>query len=278
MTAEEIKNEEKEMDTYYQEWEKSHKRGRISGGLLVITAGSLFLAREMGVMIPDWVFTWKTLLVAIGLHALVKHGFRRFFWVPFIVVGTVFLICQDFVPGTEVTKYLWPLAIIIIGLFIVFKPRKRCKPGAWHNDHWKHHRRWKQYEGWKGENNKRFQYSEESASPEDYVNARIIFSGVKKNIISKDFKGGDIEIVFGGAEINLSQADIQQKAEIQISQVFGGIKLIVPPHWKIQSELETIMAGMEDKRYTQNNVVSDDDKILVLKGSIVFGGIEIKSY
>jgi hypothetical protein len=275
MTTEEIKQEEDMM----KEWEKTHRRGRIMGGLLVITAGSLFLAREMGEAIPQWVFSWKMLLIAIGLHVAVKHRFRKFFWLPFVLVGSIFLITQDLAPQLAMSKYLWPAAIILIGLAIIFKPRNKCNPHHYHR--WKRHQ-WK-HRNWndhteKHWEQKRFQYSEEAGTPEDYINADIVFSGVKKNIISKDFKGGKINVVFGGAEINLSQSDIQGKAEIEISQVFAGIKLIVPANWKIKSELETIMAGLEDKRNVQNDVVGESDKILVLKGSIVFGGIEIKSY
>lgn len=275
MTTEESKNEQDMM----KEWEKTHRRGRIMGGLLVITAGSLFLAREMGEAIPEWVFSWKMLLIAIGLHIAVKHSFRRFFWLPFVLVGSIFLITQDIAPELSMSKYLWPAAIIMIGIAIIFKPRKKCNPyqyNRWKKQQWKHCN-WDECKEKNGEQ-KHFQYSKEAGSPEDYINADIIFSGVKKNIISKDFKGGKINIVFGGAELNLSQSDIQGKAEIEISQVFGGFKLIVPANWKIKSELETIMSGLEDKRNVRNDVVSETDKVLVLKGSVVFGGIEIKSY
>ncbi len=276
MTTEEIKQE----DDMMKEWEKTHRRGRIIGSLLIITAGSLFMAKEAGALIPEWVFTWKMLLIAIGVHVALKHSFRKFFWLPLVLVGGVFLITQDIAPELAMSKYLWPAAIILVGLLMLFKPRKKC--GPYHNYHrWKRHqwkhRNWEEHKE-KHWEQKRFQYSEEGGSPEDYIQADIVFSGVKKNIISKDFKGGKINVVFGGAEINLSQSDIQGRVEIEISQVFAGIKLIVPAHWKIKSEMETIMAGMEDKRNVRNDVVGDSDKILVLKGSIVFGGIEIKSY
>ena len=37
--------------------------------------------------------------------------------------------------------------------------------------------------------------------------------------------------MFGGAEINFMQADIQGRVELEVNQVFGGTKLIVPAHW-----------------------------------------------
>ncbi|MCX6180567.1 MAG: DUF5668 domain-containing protein [Bacteroidetes bacterium] len=267
MEDEEIKNEQDLM----KEWEKTHKRGRIIGGLLVITAGSLFLARETGTLIPEWVFSWKMLLIAMGVYVAIKHSFRKFFWLPLVLVGGVFLITQDLSPELSISKYLWPAAIILFGLMIIFKPRKNCPP----QHHWKQHN-WK----WHKENHKKqhFQCSEENDSPEDHIQNEIIFSGVKKNIISKDFKGGSVRIIFGGAEINLSKSDIIGKAEIKIDQVFGGLKLIVPANWKVKSEMSTIMASIEDKRNIHNDLTTESDKVLVLKGNVVFGGIEIKSY
>ncbi len=247
------------------EWERTQRRGRIMGGLLVMTAGFLFLGKVLGATIPTWVFTWKMLLIAIALQLAVKHAFRRFFWIPLMLVGLSFLIVQDLAPTLEASKFIWPVAIILLGLMVMLKPRKKCEP------HYKH---WKRYNNYKAQHCN----ADSEVSSEDALRTDIIFSGVKKNIISKDFKGGQIRIIFGGAEINLSQSDIIGSAEIDITQVFGGLKLVVPAHWKVKSEIVTVMAGIEDKRNIQKDFTTDRDKVLVLKGNIVFGGIEIKSY
>ena len=60
--------------------------------------------------------------------------------------------------------------------------------------------------------------------------------------------------------------------------MFGGVILIVPAHCQVKSELNVIMGGVEDKRNMQQNQVFPSDKILVLKGDVVMGGVEIKSY
>jgi hypothetical protein len=113
--------------------------------------------------------------------------------------------------------------------------------------------------------------------PEDMLDSVSIFGGVKKVVTSKNFKGGDIVCFMGGAEINLSQADIQGPATIELFQAFGGTKLVVPPHWEVKSEAIAIFAGIEDKRPPQPGVF-DPTKVLILKGTTIFGGIEIKSY
>ena len=101
---------------------------------------------------------------------------------------------------------------------------------------------------------------------------------VKRNIIAKDFKGGEVVTVFGGAELNLSQADINGKVTLEITQVFGGTKLVIPSHWEVRSELVNILGGIEDKRSMQQDFSTDPNKVLILTGTTVFGGITIESF
>ena len=114
-------------------------------------------------------------------------------------------------------------------------------------------------------------------SKEDYVDSTSIFGGAKKNIISKNFKGGDLVNIFGGTELDLTRADFTGTAELELTTIFGGTKLIVPSNWTIRSEAVTIFGGLEDKRNSQT--ISDSaEKVLVLRGTVLFGGIEIKSF
>jgi predicted membrane protein len=87
---------------------------------------------------------------------------------------------------------------------------------------------------------------------EDYLDTVAVFGGVRKNVTSKDFKGGEVVCVLGGAEINLSQSIINGQASLELVNVLGGTKLIVPPHWEIKSEVVAIFGGIEDKRIQQN--------------------------
>ena len=75
----------------------------------------------------------------------------------------------------------------------------------------------------------------------------------------------------------MAQADIKGTAILEITTVFGGTKLIVPSNWEVKSEAVTIFGGLEDKRNMQT-IINNSDKILVLKGTVLFGGIEIKSF
>jgi predicted membrane protein len=262
--------------------------GRVLGGIVLVGIGVVLFLEKMGYFFPDWVFTWKMLLVAIGVYVGARHLFRGFGWLIPIIIGLLFL-ADDFIPGFKIRPFIWPIVIVIIGLFMIFRP-KHMHRHQWRR-HWRHqgrtghHRFNPSYQGFGHHGFSQHQGGEcghfdkqfgNTTSSEDRLEEVYVFSGTKKNVISKDFKGGEVTCVFGGAEINLSQADIHGKVQLELNQVFGSTKLIVPPHWQVNVETVAFMGGIEDRRPETN--VTDPEKILILKGISVFGGIDISSY
>lgn len=265
MENQEVNKENEEM---WQRYEKGRTRGKIFGGLLVVVAGSLFLGKELGAEIPAWVLTWKTLLIAVGLLHAVKHGFTRMGWLIPVIVGAGFLLA-DLCPAIAIKPLLWPVLIILAGLFIMFKPRR--------DRH--HYRHWERWQRRHGEYHTRFSCDREGESiHEDTIDSTSFMGGVKKIVLSKNFKGGEIVNVFGGAEINLSQADFEGSCTLELTNVFGGTKLIVPANWEISSDLTSVLGSIEDKRPIQPKTDQGKSKVLILKGTTFLGGIDIRSY
>jgi len=110
---------------------------------------------------------------------------------------------------------------------------------------------------------------------EDFLTSSACFSGVKRTVISKDFKGGRISNVFGSTEIDLSNADINGVAVLDVSLAFGEVVITVPCGWRIDADLSQFMAVVEDNR---DNVyqTQSTDKVLLLKGSSTCGLVEIQ--
>jgi len=245
------------LDEYF--YRRHSRLGRAMAGIVVICIGAVLLARELGVIFPHWLFTWPMLLIAIGIFTGAKHQFCRGGWFVPIIVGCVFLI-DDIFPDVTIGPMIWPIIIIGIGLMMILRPHRR-KP--YHMHKW--HSHWREY-------------ANSFHSTEDKIESTSVFGGVKKNIISKDFKGGEIVCVFGGAEINLSQADINGRVSLEIVQIFGGTKLIVPSNWNVQSEIVAILGGIDDKRPIQKDMANNPEKILIIRGTSIFGGIDIECY
>jgi hypothetical protein len=232
------------------------RTGRVIAGLIVVAVGLIFFFREAGYYFPRWIFSWEMLWIGLGLFIGFRTSFKNFIWLPLVVIGSILLI-DDIFPYSDISDYLWPMVIIAVGLFIIFRPGK--KKINWQD--------------WDARN------SAMSAS-EDFLDSTVVFGGVKKNVISKNFRGGDVTSIFGGTDVNLMQADLNGKIVLDITNIFGGTKLIVPPHWKIETkDLVAIFGGIDDKRpQLSDTSMVDDNKVLVLDGTCLFGGIYIKSY
>jgi hypothetical protein len=226
---------------------RASNSGRALGGLVLIALGGVWLAHEMGLLIPDWVLSPFMIPIVIGIFMGARRMFRPGFWVIFVVFGLLLIGVNHYDLNKD---YFWPMAIILFGLWMVLKPRKMKR----------------EWDGWRTEPD----------SPDNMIDANSVFGGTKKKVLSKDFKGGEINTIFGGNDVDFSQADINGSAILEVNIVFGGTKLIVPAHWHVKSEADCVFGSVEDKRRDSNQAV--ENKTLVIKGSVVFGSIEIKSY
>ena len=280
---------------------RRHPGGRIWVPVLFVLTGIGLLLRQMNLGIPEWIFSWQILLIAVGIFVGLSHGFRGPGWLIMILVGTFFLMDQ-LIPGMDIHRFMWPAIIIVVGLVMLIRPKHPhwmdpgCQ-GRWKQrdiERWQRRRARRGYpdmQGFSGEpfgsgtgtaggtntgSTSGMGYSSKSFSSEDYIDATTVFGGIHKNILSKNFKGGDITIFMGGAELNLSQADIQGTAALDITQIMGGTKIIVPPNWEVRSQVTSVFGNIEDKR--QNISATNPDKVLIIDGSSVFGGIEIRNY
>jgi predicted membrane protein len=259
-----------EGSTRSERWKNRMERhgsgdGHIWTGLFLLAIGGLALARSMGVPMPPWLFTWQMLLIAIGLFIGFKKGFRDGGWFVPVIIGGFFMI-NEFALGGDLRRHIWPMILIVVGAFFIFRPRhKHCVP-------------------WEKKNTAIASPGTETVMPlansfmqDDIIDSTNIFSGTKKVILSKNFKGGDVVNIFGGCEIDLTQADMTSPAVLEVTAIFGGATLIVPSNWAIKSEAVTIFGGIGDKRKI-TTLADSAPKTLVLKGTMIFGGMEIRSY
>ncbi len=222
-------------------------QGRIFWGLLLIVLGGLFLLDQMdkldfGDLIGHY---WPVVFILLGFSILLSNNFRNAgAGIFFIAFGAFFLLIRLRIFDRMVWSYLWPLAIIAVGIWILLRP-------AWHPDR-------KKAEGMTA----------------DDLDINQVFSGSVRKIESQNFRGGKADVVFGSAEIDLRGARLAGgQATLILSAVFGGIEVFVPRDWQVVLEGSPVLGSIETKK-----AVSDVPKTqtLTIKGSAVFGSIEVK--
>ncbi len=262
---------EKRWEEKKQRWESkiqnNQRHGHVFTGLIILLIGVAALLKALNVLLPHWLLSWPMLIIIIGIFTGIKSGFRGSSWILMILFGGIFLTGQ-IIPDLSARKFIWPAILIILGIVFIVRPqsgncsrkvRAEKKTSSFSNIE------------------EATVVDESQNSKEDFLDTTSIFGGIKKNILSKNFKGGQVTNVMGGSELNFTQADIKGEVTIQLTQVFGGTKIVVPSDWDVKSDIVAIFGGIEDKRTMENNNINPD-KALVLKGTSVFAGIEIRNF
>jgi predicted membrane protein len=274
-------------------------KSNVIAGVILLALGATFLLRQFDYLgLPDWLFGWYTWLIGWGLYMGARNNYRTSGWLIMVLIGTAFML-NEALPHIDISKFFWPIALIGFGIYLIM--RRKNHDAVWNKKEWK--RKWEA-----GKYNYRAPGVDEpivdytvgtadekaTTTPpnpdtnysgnytgnyvgDDQLDAVSIFGGVKKIIFSKNFQGGEIVNVFGGSELDFTQADINGRVYIDVTQVFGGTKIIVPAHWMVVSDMSAVFAGVDDKRI-RTNAPLDTNKVLVLKGISIFGGIDIRSF
>ncbi|MDP1624050.1 MAG: DUF5668 domain-containing protein [Bacteroidales bacterium] len=244
------------MEPYRDEHENGQHKRKYILGIIVIVAGVLLLLSNTGYLpyeLKHILLSWQMLLIGIGLVSLFTSESRTPGTI-LILIGGVLIIPRIFEVSFNVMHLFWPVVLIAIGVLILTKRLPR--------------RPWQ----------RRGSPQDNQNLSEGFIHEENIFSGGKQRVLHQVFRGGHINCVFGGSEVDLTQATLAEGvSELEINTIFGGVTLIVPADWRIQLKMTSIMGGFADKRsYVKEN--PDPSRMLIIKGSTIFGGGEIKSY
>jgi hypothetical protein len=105
-----------------------------------------------------------------------------------------------------------------------------------------------------------------------------IFSGCKRTNDSQEFRGADLFAMFGGIDIDFSNAKMAgEKAEISVNAIFGGIELRVPQGWVVISHAMCLFGGLEDRTRLHAPGETKPANTLIVNGLVMFGGVQIKN-
>ena len=240
--------------------------GNVVFGLFVIAAGILLFAFDADMLPAEYktiVFSWQTLLIALGITCLFHKQSIGF---VLILIGGFFILPKlniDFFDFSQIS--VWAVCLIILGIIILWhvffgKNKYGSRPDNYSQ-------------------NTKVRIKDDFDFKEDepgYIDRNYIFGGSKERIDYQNFKGGEINCIFGGLELDLSNAQLAEGSNIlEINTVFGGVVLYIPGHWKIEIRKNQIFGNFEDKRPLPNFEVSEN-QLLIIKASSIFGGGEIK--
>ena len=219
---------------------------------------------------------WGLILIIIGVilggNALDIFNINLFFegwWTLFIIVPTfiglvtekdktgniiglviglfLLLACRGLFDFKLIWKLIFPLIFVIIGLSLIFKNNIN-----------------------KEVSEKIKKLNENLSSNDGYT---ATFSGQNLNFDGEEFKGSNLNAIFGGIKLDLRKAIINEDIVINASSIFGGIDIYIPDNCKVKIKSNSIFGGVSNNKKCN---VDDNSYTIYINASCMFGGVEIK--
>src|SRR6185437_4017701 len=174
------------------------RNGKALAGIILLAVGAILLLRQFELfLIPSWLFSPGSWLIFIGLFIGARSNFQKPLSIFLILLGVLLLIERI----TGASGIVWPVIIIAFGLWLIMRRR-----GSYDNQYWE--KRYGHKWDWRTHTSINPNDPEAAAgdpastvppgpsmyppSGDDYLDAVSVFGGVKKTILSKEFKGGEI--------------------------------------------------------------------------------------
>ena len=226
------------------------------------------------------------------------YSSRLIVGVIIILLGALLLADNlDLINARRVLRVLWPLVLVAVGVMMVRAPdRRRSRAWGWvlitvgvwiflDRLGWVHVSLWELivpglllFVGgslvWRAVSGP----PAEAPVGEDhaeFVRSFAFMSGCELRPVSRPFRGADLNAVMGGVKLDLTGARMEaDSAVIDVFAFWGGVEIYVPPDWTVTSKVTTLLGGFIDKRRPTSVVPT---KTLILRGTIVMSGIEVKN-
>ncbi len=225
---------------------------RVLLGSLLIGLGGLFFLKSLDIFDFDFariIFSWPFFFIIIGMY-LTLNTARKMLGGIIAGLGFIFILPRIFPSIDYDGSVVVAIFLIAIGGYIISNQKKKS-----------------------------IEINELGQVTKDVIDDVAIFGGGTRIVTSENFQGGNITAVFGGSEIILKGCKLAEgTTSIDILAVFGGTTIVVPSDWNVVMNVTSIFGGFSNKGIKDPNAQVDLSRTLIVKGLVVFGGGELKTF
>ena len=241
--------------------------GSVVFALTVVAVGLLLLGFNTGDLPAEWkrfFFSWPMMLLVMG----VAQMFKSHSWggIALTITGIFFLFTKvstlfpDDIFYKQFVSTYWPILIIAGGLLILLTTAMGS------GRHFSRNRN-----RWRFRNT-----SNESESNDGRINYRFVFGGTERVVLDPVFRGGNVDISFGGMELDLRRTSLAEgDTFLYINVVFGGVEIMVPDDWNVECRSNSFAGGCVDDS-KRKDLEKDRTRKLIIITRCTFGGVEIR--
>jgi predicted membrane protein len=221
---------------------------RLWVGIGIIVFGILALLDNLD-FVPEGFFLrlWPVVLIIIGLGRFSRRNQEGGLMGYLLILGGIFLIIVNFGKASLVAT-IWPFFIVAFGVFMVTKALRKGRG-----------------------------VPPELAAHDSFLSATAIFGGSKRKVVQQDFRGAELTAIFGGFELDLRQAVLENdQVRVDVFVLFGSGEIKVPSNWAVTMKGSALMGGYEDRTLHMPSPETGGRTIhLVVTGLVLLGGLSV---
>jgi len=191
-----------------------------------------------------WRF-WPTILIVAGAAILLQRRTRQSLW-GFVLIFWGFWIYADQLNWIRVNFWavFGPTLLLLIGGTLVYRAVSGGHP------------------------------RDGGATTDSYIRTYAVLSGSDLRPQSTPVTGAEITAIMGGVKLDLTNAQLEgDTAVVDVFALMGGIEIYAPREWEVVNKVAPVMGAYVDKR---RPAPSAHAKTLIVRGTVVMGGIEVK--
>ncbi len=228
-------------------------------GLLILSNVGLFsfigLTDLIGTLFRLLFNSIPYIITLAGIFWIVRSGRREAPLMAWLLtlLGAVLIISQLGLFGLSFGEMIAPMILLTVAFFLV-NPRNLLP--------------------------RRLNTGNEDIDPEEQeIKLFAFMGGGDLKYHSRRLRSGEVMAIWGGYEIDFSEADMEgDSMQLNLYCIMGGIEITVPANWKVEkSGAMCIMGGYSNKTRDMAEELNLPSKTLVVTGLALMGGGEIRN-
>lgn len=226
-----------------------NKLGNVLWGVFFIALAAIIGLNSLGIISVNLFFNgwWTVFIIVPSFIGLIKEREKTASLIFLIVGIALLLVCQDLLDFSVVKKLIIPAILLIIGLSIIFKETISSKVSQ--------------------------KIKELNKNSGNLNDISAIFSGQEIKLGENEFKGLNLNAIFGGVDVSLENCKIDGDYVINTSAIFGGIDIKVPKGVNVELKSTSIFGASDNKVV---NVSGENVRTIYINAFNLFGGLDVK--
>lgn len=230
--------------------------GSIIWGIILVAVGVIYALNALEITNINIFFKgWWTLFIIIPctVNFITSRNRDDVFGNLFgIAIGVFLLLCaRGIFDYSMIWKLLLPAVVVIIGFRMLIK-------------------------GIFGRRNREDDDEEDDEEDDDdnkadFDTANAIFSSHRINYDGMVFHSAELNVIFGGAQLDLRNAIIEGDCKVRANCIFGGITILVPENVNVKINDSSVFGGSSNK-----TTYHEGAHTIYVKGNSIFGGVSVK--